>query len=373
LKKITVDLKNTAYKKSTIHIGDSSFAEIDKHFAKEKISRKSVVFIDENVKNIFLPYLKKIFVEKNFEYSLITIAASESSKSLESASRIYTELLQLGADRTTTFIAFGGGVTGDLTGFIAASFHRGVPLVQVPTTLLAMVDSSIGGKVGINHKLGKNLIGFFYQPKLVVMDTKFLQSLPKREVMSGLSEVLKYGITFDEKFFDMFAADFTKIVAMDKSILEKIIIKSVQIKIAIIKEDEQDNGARNLLNFGHTFGHALELSASYDTLRHGEAVLIGMACAAFLSHEKKHLPLADLEKIKHIIKRFALDADLVKKGFLKISDDIILQNMKLDKKAANKKIRFVLLKKIGEGFLSSDVSEPEIKRALHLAREFFAS
>jgi 3-dehydroquinate synthase len=273
---------------------------------------------------------------------------------------VYDALIMANADRASTLITLGGGVLGDLAGFAAASYLRGIPLVHIPTTLLAQVDSSIGGKVGVNHPLGKNLIGAFHQPHAVVIDLAVLGTLPRREFRAGLYEVIKYGVTSSRSLFDRIATDRTAIFAKQPEVLAAIVSESCRIKASVVAADERESGLRRILNFGHTAGHALEAVTKYRRYRHGEAVAYGMLVAADLSVKRGTLPDAD---------RQALAALIAALGPLPPIGDVtipqMLDAMKHDKKMVAGRLHFVLPTAIGATAIVDDVTEKEMKHALN--------
>lgn len=289
----------------------------------------------------------------------ILIPDGERSKTLHTASRLYEPLIRAGADRSITIVAVGGGVIGDVVGFAASTFLRGVQLVQVPTTLLAQVDSAIGGKVGVNHALGKNLIGAFHQPIVVVADPRLLDTLPRREFRAGLYEVIKYGVIASRDLFDRVSSDLPKIFARKPSTLIPIIAASCQIKASIVSEDEREGGVRRTLNFGHTVGHAIEAVTRYRRFRHGEAVGYGMQAAAQVAVSRKMLPEPDRDALLTLIGQL---------GPLPPVSDLtatsILQAVRRDKKVMHGRLHMVLPTTIGQTQILSDVTDREIIRAL---------
>jgi 3-dehydroquinate synthase len=268
---------------------------------------------------------------------------AETAKNLHSVEEIARSLVKAGADRQAAVIAVGGGVVGDVAGFAAASYLRGVALVQVPTTLVAQTDSAIGGKTGVNLPEGKNLVGAFYPPKLVLVDPEVLATLPDREFRGGLAEVIKYGVIADAKLFEFLEKNFEKLLARDKKALEHVIVRSVEIKADVVSKDEKESGLREILNFGHTFGHALESVTSYRQYQHGEAVAWGMMAAALYGHEIGVTRAADASRIIALVRRI---------GKLPAWPDAsplrLIELMGSDKKARAGKLRFVLAPKIGK-------------------------
>lgn len=328
------------------------------------------LLFDRNGHRLFCDEISLALKRAKIAHRVFVAPAGESAKSFRVAERLYGEFIKSGADRKTTLVAIGGGAIGDLGGFLAASYLRGIPLVQVPTTLLAMVDSAIGGKVAINHPLGKNMIGFFYLPVFSLVDGRFLQTLPKRDVYSGLAEALKYALIQDAPFLAEFETRFERVASLEPLAIERVIRRSVRNKLRVVKEDfNETTGRRAILNFGHTFGHALEALTRYNAFRHGEAVLIGMLCASALSKNLGFLDEESFERIVRVIKRFPLPKRILKRHFLDLDERAIEAAMASDKKKERGAIRFVLLKKIGEAFLSADrVPSKEIHRATREAK-----
>ncbi len=292
----------------------------------------------------------------------IEVPDGEQYKNLDWANAIYTALLTNGFDRKSALVAFGGGVIGDLTGFAAATFMRGVPFVQVPTTLLAMVDSSVGGKTGVNHPMGKNMIGAFYQPKKVLMDLAVLKTLPREEFLSGMAEVIKYGVIFDAGFFDYLDKNREKVLSLEPDALAHIIKRSCEIKAEVVSKDEREGGLRAILNFGHTVGHAIETAENY-TMRHGEAVAIGMVYASRLAHRTGLCDALVPERVEKLIKSYGLPTDL---SALKRRPGVteLMDTMRVDKKAEGGKVKFVLPKKIGEVVITKEWDEQHLRDLL---------
>ena len=278
-----------------------------------------------------------------FDPLLIEVPDGEKYKTLNQVRKIYDDLLAQKVDRYTSIIALGGGVIGDVAGFAAATYLRGVPYVQVPTTLLAQVDSSVGGKTGVNHPSGKNLIGAFYQPKLVFIDVEVLKTLKRRDLKAGLAEVVKYGILSDEKLFSFLERNTEKILNLDKHSLMTIIRRSCEIKALIVEEDEREKGLRAILNLGHTFGHAIELLTNFRKYRHGEAVALGIVLAGKISNKLGLCKKDVSERIKALLFKIGLPVDLPK-----IPVDKFIKAMALDKKVKEGKVRLILIEKIGK-------------------------
>ena len=313
-----------------------------------------LIVTNETVAPLYLDVMKSNIDDKTIE--VITIKDGEHYKTIDTWSKIIDKLTAMRANRDTTIIALGGGVLGDIAGFAAATFMRGLPFIQVPTTLLAQVDSSVGGKTGVNHKEGKNLIGSFYQPTMVISDIDVLSTLPDREYNCGLAEIIKYGAIYDVDFFAWLESNMSELLNRVPEKLIYAISRSCQIKANIVGEDEFEIGKRAILNFGHTFGHALENIMGYGELLHGEAVAIGMIIASKLS------PINSLERNRLI--SLIKSANLPHK--IELNDENqMLDVMKTDKKVKNKKLRFVLLRSLGEAFVEENLSEKEILDAIN--------
>jgi 3-dehydroquinate synthase len=289
----------------------------------------------------------------------ILLPDGERFKHLQSVGRIYEALIRANAERSSTLITFGGGVIGDTAGFAAATYLRGIALVHVPTTLLAQVDSAIGGKVGVNHTLGKNLIGAFYQPHAVIVDTAVLVTLPRREFRAGLYEVVKYGMTSSSGLFDRVARDRAAVFARDPAVLAALITESCRIKAAVVAADEREHGLRRILNFGHTAGHALEVVTKYRRYRHGEAVAYGMLVAAELSFQRGALADRDRKALADVIASLGPLPPIAD-----VAMSQIIEAMQHDKKKVDGRLHFVLPTAIGATTVVDDVTEKELKTAL---------
>ena len=276
------------------------------------------------------------------------------------AENIYTKVIEFGLDRKSAIFALGGGVVGDLAGFIAATYLRGVPFVQIPTSLLAQVDSSVGGKVAVNHKLGKNLIGAFYQPKAVFIDLECMRTLMKREICSGLGEIVKYGVISDFDFFTYLENNFNHILALDNEYMEHVIARSCEIKADVVSKDEKEAGLRRILNFGHTMAHAIEEASNYTGYTHGEAVAVGMIGAMYISVKLGRIGTESLERLESLIDKFAM-VSRVKECNM----EHMLKTIYRDKKTINGKISWVLPDAIGKVSIVSDVPNDIVKDAFN--------
>jgi 3-dehydroquinate synthase len=327
--------------------------------AARTVGRRAFVVTDEHLDK-HLTSLTASLARAGFDVSTAILPAGEAQKSLAVASTLYDRLVDLRADRKTLVVALGGGVIGDLAGFVAATFNRGLPLLMVPTTLLAMVDSSVGGKVGVNHPRGKNLIGAFHQPAGVWIDTSMLLSLPEREYRSGLAEVVKYGVALDRDFFVWLEenAELVKHGAPDQ--VRCIVKRSCELKAMVVEQDErEEKGLRAVLNYGHTFAHAFETVGGYGVWLHGEAVSAGMVCAAKLAQRRGQMTIAETARQLNLLRVFGLPT-----APLAWRIDDLLSVMRSDKKNVAGRMRFVLPTRIGAAQLFDDVDEDEVKASI---------
>lgn len=298
-------------------------------------------------------------IKQGFNIDVITVPENESAKNIRHAEEAWTQMVDMGCDRSSVLIALGGGVVGDLGGFVAATYMRGIPFVQVPTTLLAMIDSAIGGKTAINLTAGKNLVGAIYQPKMVIVDPGFLATLPTRNVISSLAEAIKYGFIRDKSIFDIIDDNFDEMVQLQNpQLLTEIISKSCKIKSQIVSNDQFENGERKLLNYGHTIGHAFETIQDYGGLYHGEAVLYGMKCANHISWQKGLLNENDYRRAQAVLNKFPLPE------LGNVLPDKVLEIVAHDKKNINGKLSFILLDAIGNGVINTEVTQDDIVNSL---------
>jgi len=298
--------------------------------------------------------------EAGAEVIEVILPDGEEQKTWQTLNLVFEALLAARCDRQTMIVALGGGVVGDLAGFAAAVYQRGVPFIQVPTTLLAQVDSSVGGKTAINHPLGKNMVGAFYQPEAVIADVCTLETLPMRELRAGMAEVIKHGIIRDPAFFSWIEQNLDRLLARDADALTHAVVRSCQIKAEVVAADERESGLRAILNFGHTFGHAIESGLGYGHWVHGEAVAAGMVMAADLSARAGMLPRADSERIRDLIARAGLPIT----GPASLPPGRYLDLMAVDKKASRGSIRFILLEKPGSAVLRGGVPEAMVRETL---------
>ncbi|MCA9082791.1 MAG: 3-dehydroquinate synthase [Planctomycetaceae bacterium] len=309
-------------------------------------SLKCLIVTDSNVLQPHANAVRDSLQREGATSSVVCVNPGEASKSLQEASELYDALVEMKADRKTVVVAVGGGVIGDLAGFVAATYARGIPFVQVPTTLLAMVDSSVGGKTGVNHPKGKNLIGAFHQPSGVLADTEVFKTLPQREYTSGLAEVIKYGVILDADFFDWLECSIDGLNNRDEAVLQHVVARSCELKALVVKEDEfETTGLRAILNYGHTYAHAFEALAGYGTLLHGEAVSIGMICASRLANRLGRISSHLTERQAKLLQ--AVGLPIAVPETLKSRKDEILNCMMLDKKTEAGNLRFILPDKLG--------------------------
>ena len=341
-----------------IYIGEGLLSQIK--LIESHLKQKHVAIVtNTTVAPLYLDSLLSLLKEHNIKAFPIILPDGESYKNQETLNLIYDALLKEKCERTVTLIALGGGVIGDMTGYAAATYLRGVPFIQIPTTLLSQVDSSIGGKTGINHPLGKNMIGAFYQPQCVIADIDTLKTLPSREFSAGMAEVIKYGLIRDEVFFNWLEKNIEGLMKLDSQLLIEAIQRSCQNKADVVEIDEHESGIRATLNLGHTFGHAIENAMGYGVWLHGEAVAIGMVMAAHLSKSMGWLKDAELNRVIKLLKEAKLPI-----APPKISEEQYMQLMSMDKKVLNGKIRLVLQKGIGDSVITSDYDINHLKTTL---------
>ncbi|MBS1216014.1 MAG: 3-dehydroquinate synthase [Proteobacteria bacterium] len=352
---VRVALGERAY---PIHIGSGLLGRVDlllPHLAAKRVA----IVSNTTVAPIYLDRVAGPLDAAGVRVTKVLVPDGESHKDWATLNLVFDGLLRTRCDRQTTVIALGGGVIGDLAGFAAATFMRGMPFIQMPTTLLAQVDSSVGGKTGINHPLGKNMIGAFHQPQLVLADVATLDTLPPRELAAGLAEVIKHGLILDAAFFDWLEANMERLVARDPEALTHAIRRSVEIKAEIVARDERETGDRALLNFGHTFGHAIEAGLGFGTWLHGEAIGAGMVMAADLSRRLGHLRERDVDRVKSLVARAGLPIVAPALG-----PDRYLDLMSFDKKAQGGRVRFILLKRLGNAYVRAEAPADPLTETL---------
>jgi 3-dehydroquinate synthase len=347
---VRVELGERSY---PIHIGGGILGAVGGRLRDLRFARTAAVITNAVVGPLYLPKVESSLREAGFAPTTIELPDGEEHKNLAWLTLIYDRMIDAGMERNSPVIALGGGVVGDMAGFAASTFLRGLPYVQLPTTLLAQVDSSVGGKTGVNHVAGKNLIGTFYQPRFVLVDTQTLKTLPRREFAAGLAEVIKYGVILDPDLFALVERELKAIIALDEAVLTEVIRVCCTLKAMVVGEDERETDYRAILNFGHTVGHAIEALTEYKRYLHGEAVAIGMAFAARVSHGRGTCGAEVVERIVHLLRRAQLPVDMPKD----VSGRPLALAIRADKKAAGDKIRFVGIDDIGQtrfDFLSAE-------------------
>jgi 3-dehydroquinate synthase len=341
-----------------IHIG-AGLLDRAELFAPHVALRRAAVVTNETVAPLFAARLEATLGRAGANVLRVVLPDGESFKTLETLNRVFDALLGANADRRTVIVALGGGVVGDIAGFAAATYQRGVPYLQVPTTLLAQVDSSVGGKTAVNHELGKNMIGAFHQPLAVVADTDTLASLPERELAAGLAEVVKHGAIRDAAFLDWIERNAAALRRRDPDALRHAIRRSCEIKAQVVSEDERETGARALLNFGHTFGHAIESGMGYGSWLHGEAVAAGMALAARFSARQGRLPAAAAERFVGVLDKLGLRVEAPR-----MTPERWLEFMARDKKNRDGRITLILLEALGKASIVNDASAADLEAFL---------
>jgi len=353
---LKVELGERSY---PIFIGADILGKVGEALALYHLNHQIAIVTNTKVHGLYGQRLRSSLEPHVTKITEIVLGDGERYKTLRTAEQIYTRLIQDGYERATTIVAFGGGVVGDIAGFVAATYLRGVTYVQVPTSLLAQVDSSVGGKVGVNHALGKNLIGAFHQPRLVWIDVALLKTLPKREVTCGLSEVIKYGVIWDADFFGWLERYFSRVQRLEPEVLQKLVQRSCEIKSEIVSLDEREKNLRMILNFGHTVGHALEAVGRYKRFRHGEAIAFGMRSEGRMALEKDSWTEGEFRRLEALLNR--LDMKVTTDG---LSLEEVKRAMAVDKKVRSGKLRVVLPKKIGQVAVSEEVDDATVTAGL---------
>jgi 3-dehydroquinate synthase len=355
MRTLTVDIKDQPY---PIHIGPGLLDRADlirPHLAQ----KRAVIVSNTTVGPLYSARLRDALDQLNVESFEIVLPDGEKHKNWQTLNQIFDQLIEKRCERKTTLIALGGGVVGDMTGFAAATYQRGAPYIQIPTTLLAQVDSAVGGKTAINHPQGKNMIGAFYQPKLVLSDTELLNTLPKREFSAGMAEVIKYGLIRDLPFFEWLEVNMEKIMAREPEALIHAIYESCRNKAQVVAQDEKETGIRAILNLGHTFGHAIETATRYESWLHGEAVAMGTTLAVVLSQALSLVPEGTLERVEKILTKAKLPLKAPNLG-----KDVYLSIMAADKKVQHGAMRLILLKSIGNAVISDCIPRDTIEHVL---------
>ncbi|QQF77653.1 3-dehydroquinate synthase [Histophilus somni] len=352
---VNVELRERSY---PIHIGMGLLSEPQVYPLKK--GDKVMIVTNPTVAQYYLSSITDTLEKIGCSVENVQLPEGEQYKTLESLDLIFTALLKANHGRDTSIIALGGGVIGDIAGYAAASYQRGIRFIQIPTTLLAQVDSSVGGKTAVNHPLGKNMIGAFYHPIAVIVDTLTLTTLPKREIHAGLAEVIKYGAILDDEFFTWLEKHITNLVALEQQYLQQCIARCCQIKADVVTRDETEKGERALLNLGHTFGHAIETHLGYGNWLHGEAVATGMMIAAVLSNKLGDLSLNDVTRLEKLLTQ--TDLPTASPDTMKAED--YLPHMMRDKKVLAGKLRLVLLKSLGQAYVATDTDKEYVLDAI---------
>jgi 3-dehydroquinate synthase len=351
---LTVDLGGRSY---PIYIGEQIFSDgalLTKHIQGKQV----MVVTNTTIADLYLDELMTALTD--FSVVSCVLPDGEQYKTLDVLNQIFSRLLESKYNRSATLIALGGGVVGDMTGFAAASYQRGVDFIQIPTTVLSQVDSSVGGKTGVNHVLGKNMIGAFYQPKAVFADLSILSSLPSRELSAGIAEIIKYGLIQDEQFLLWLERNMSALLALELAALSYAIKRSCECKAEIVAQDERESGIRAILNLGHTFGHAVETDQGYGNWLHGEAVAVGIVVACVLSEKLGWISMADVKRVRAIIESANLPVRLPQN----MTSERFLELMSVDKKVIDGKLRLVLLQRLGEAVVTSDVDWNTVVEAI---------
>lgn len=358
MRTVQVPLGTRSYQ---IEIARGLLPQLGTKFQALGLGKRCVIISDSNVAPLYAKAAVQALENAEFSPSLLTIPAGETAKSIKIVQRCYDQLAAHKLERKSFIIALGGGVVGDLAGFVAATYLRGIPFVQVPTTLLAQVDSSVGGKVGVNLPAGKNLVGAFYQPRTVLCDLATFDTLPEREFRAGLAEVIKYGIIFDADLFDKIERELPSILKRDPVVLAEIIARCCEIKADVVGQDETESGLRAILNFGHTIGHGLEAISRYGKYLHGEAISIGQVGAAWISHHVLGLGEQDVVRIRNLFHAAGLPVGV---KLTSGKREKLFSAMSLDKKVSEGEIKFVLAKSIGRVEFGHKVNPPVVNMAL---------
>jgi len=369
MSRVKVDLKERSY---DILVGIDTLPEIGIHLKKEDNFDKVIIITDPLVNDLYGGGVRSSIRDGGYAVETIEVPRGERYKSLKQAEKLYNKLVEIGAHRDSCIVALGGGVIGDLVGFVAATYMRGIALIHVPTTLLAQVDASIGGKTSVNHPKCKNLIGSFYQPKLVFVDVKTLTTLPERELKTGLAEVIKYGVIEDAdlfKFLENNVSHLTTKAFEEEDTLraalkvwQTIVTESCKIKARVVSQDEREVGMRMILNYGHTIGHAIETLTRYEKFNHGEAVAIGMVCAAQIANRMRMLDMTSVTRIKELLEKVGLPTMVER-----LSVKRIVKSLAIDKKVRKGKIQFVLPTKIGKVEIKNNVQLKLVRKILRQA------
>lgn len=353
---IDVGLEERSY---PIRIGDGLLAEVGRHLKNRPVGNRYAIISDDTVSTLYAKQLQNSLAKEGIKYSIFSFPAGEASKNMQTVAMLCGNLAAAGFDRKDAVIALGGGVPGDIAGFVASIYMRGIPFVQVPTTLLSQVDSSVGGKTGVDIPEGKNLVGAFYQPKSVFIDLAVLRTLPEQEFLGGMAEVIKYGVIWDREFFDFLKKNRQAILTRNEETLRQMIARCCEIKAAVVEKDEREGDLRRILNYGHTIGHAIE-GASDFTIIHGLAVAMGMAAAADLAVKQDLLSSSDADAIKQLLLDYGMDVNIPRN----LDRPRMLNYLQTDKKVVGGKVFFVLPTSIGQVVITEKVDKHNIDEVL---------
>ncbi|MDA1196547.1 MAG: 3-dehydroquinate synthase [Nanoarchaeota archaeon] len=356
MKNVTLDLNSGTY---SLAIACGLLDDVASLLKKESFGNKYVIISDVTVAKLYGKKLETSMNNVGLDVSLVTFASGEEHKHLKTYSTLQEQLFELGCDRKACIVALGGGVVGDVAGFVAATYMRGINFVQIPTTLLAMVDASIGGKTGVDLVSGKNLVGAFHQPQAVFIDPSLLESLPLAEIRNGLSECIKHGCISDVDLLGFIESNLDQILSKKTAVLEELIFRNCSIKANVVMQDEKESGIRKMLNYGHTLGHALEAAIGYGVISHGAAVALGMVAAAKLSVVVGRLSQQECDRLITLLERVGFEVTL-----LDVSIDKLVSLMKRDKKMVDGALQFVLLEKLGKAVLDVDITDSAIVSVL---------
>ncbi len=355
MKKIPINIPQNNY---NVYLGNGIFKQLPNLLSKEKHSGNYLLVVDRNVNRYYAKLINDTFKTSENKITKVIIQSTENNKTFSSVQSIHTALINKNYGRDSVIIAIGGGIIGDIAGFAASTYMRGIKYIQVPTTLLASVDSSVGGKTGVNFDKTKNVIGSFYQPKLVLIDTNFFNTLPKEEILCGIGEIIKYAFLTDENFFEFVNKNFDKLLYKEPKSIAKVINESVTFKGDVVTADEKETGIRKILNLGHTFAHAFEVQQDHK-LKHGQAVIVGITCALYLSKKLNFIEEINFSKYLSLLLNFSNQIKLSK-----VDKSKIYQIMQRDKKNRNNKIKLVLFRKVGTILTDIEVEKKLIYQSI---------
>lgn len=363
MQNVEVGLEGRSY---SVRVGHDILAQLGAHCAALQLGRQVAVLTDRDVAARYLKTVGASLREAGYEVLEVVFDGGDAAKNLQTMDAIFAQLIEAELDRSAWICALGGGVVGDMAGFVAASFLRGVPYVQVPTTIVAQVDASVGGKTAVNHRLGKNLIGAFHQPRLVYMDTRALHSLPRRELVGGLAEVVKHAVIRDAELFAFLEAHIEELVELkvDPERLDWLIARNVQIKATVVEADEEEGGLRAILNYGHTVGHAIEAATDYRQYRHGEAVILGMIAAGHLAGQRGLWSESERSRQDDLLARLGIPS-----GIAAVPAECIVERSRADKKRIAGKSKFVLPRQIGRVEIVDDIPEDEVRASIEYVQQ----